>query len=72
MQKDIPLNSNNNSQEGPKKITGTYVYDKDLNKVIKVSDRIPGVSAKKEGGSVEGLPCGQSQCHGGTCPMKDS
>jgi len=52
------------------KPTGTYVYDKEQNKVIKISDRIPGVSAKKEGSAGPELPCGQSECSGGPCPMR--
>jgi hypothetical protein len=42
-----------------KSITGTYVYDKKLGKMVKVSDRIPSAS-KKEGGCC----CGNCACHG--------
>lgn len=48
---------------------GTYVYDKELGKVVKISDRIPGVSgrSRKSGRSSEavgpcGRPCGQNSC----------
>ncbi|WP_428059922.1 hypothetical protein [Candidatus Avelusimicrobium stercoris] len=40
--------------------TGTYVYDKKLGKVVKVSDRVPSV--KKSVGHVCGGCCGC--CHG--------
>ncbi len=38
--------------------TGTYVYDKKLGKMVKVSDRIP--SCKKENHTC----CGHCCCHG--------
>lgn len=49
---------------------GTYVYDKELGKVVKVSDRIPGVSGRgrRKGASAEGVgPCGRQACGGGRC-----
>lgn len=41
--------------------TGTYVYDKKLGKVVKVSDRIPSKGKKEHhcGGC-----CGHCGCHG--------
>ena len=42
--------------------TGTYVYDKKLGKIVKVSDRIPSAKGQKEhhcGGC-----CGHCACHG--------
>lgn len=52
-------------------ITGTYVYDKESDSVVKVSDRIPSVASKKGGGSSmpEMGPCGKptSECGGGSC-----
>ncbi len=52
-------------------ITGTYVYDKDSDSVVKISDRIPSVASKK--GSSSSMPdmgpCGKptSECGGGSC-----
>ena len=45
---------------------GTYVYDKDLGKVVKVSSRVPKVASKgkKSGGQVG--PCGRV-CGDGPC-----
>ena len=48
--------SENKKTEKKQAVTGRYVYDKKLGKVVKVSDDIPGL---KKGGSPEG----------GTCPM---
>lgn len=50
-------------------IAGTYVYDKELGKVVKVSDRIPGVSSKKGRGSPKSSsgPCGGGPCGSGAC-----
>lgn len=48
--------------------TGTYVYDKKLGKVVKVSDRVPKAASKKGGASApETGPCGRSACAGGRC-----
>lgn len=41
--------------------TGTYVYDKKLGKVVKVSDRIPSVN--KSGEHACGGCCGRCGCH---------
>ena len=58
------------SDGGKNTVTGTYVFDKELNKVVKVSDDIPGVSAKgkQSGGDMEG--CDPSSCGNGMCPMR--
>lgn len=41
--------------------TGTYVFDKEQGKVVKVSNQVPGVSAKgKGGGDIPSLPCGRA------------
>ena len=45
--------------------TGTYVYDKKLGKVVKVSDRVPSAAAgaaKAEGYVCHGC-CGHCACH---------
>lgn len=48
--------------------TGTYVYDEASDRVVKISDRIPSVSAKgKAKASAAVGPCGRSQCGGGSC-----
>lgn len=55
-----------NSSSG---ITGTYVYDKKLNKVIKISARIPKVSskrAKEEPDFSESSPSSGEEGSGGT------
>ena len=53
--------------------TGTYAFDKELGKVVKVSTRIPSVSSKgKDGFSSDdapSLPCGRDSCSGGGCGM---
>ena len=53
--------------------TGTYVFDKKLGKVVKVSSRIPAVSNKSQGAASSGdfsPPCGNSSCpSAGTCGM---
>lgn len=51
---------------------GTYVYDKELGRVVKISDRVPKVASKGRGGarsSPEVGPCGRprSSCGGGRC-----
>jgi hypothetical protein len=55
--------------------TGTYIFDKKLGKVVKVSSQIPSVAAKASARPAcgipegEGSPCG-TEC-GGACPMGD-
>ena len=49
--------------------TGTYVYDKTLGKVVKVSSKVPGVSSKGKDGGFDGMPSG-SGCEG--CPSGGS
>jgi len=53
--------------------TGTYVFDKKLGKVVKVSSRIPAVAAKgKDGSESDGapsLPCGRDSCDSNACGM---
>ena len=48
---------------------GTYVYDKKLGRVVKVSDRIPKVASKGRGAASEMGPCGRPRagCGGGSC-----
>ena len=51
--------------------TGTYVYDKELGKVVKKSDRVPGVSSKGGGGGFD-MPSGggcEGCPSGGSCGM---
>lgn len=74
----MPKSKHAKQPEQPKaeSITGSYVYDPKLGKVVKVSDRVPGVSSKggkdfpcgadSSGGD---LPCGQGECGGGSCGM---
>lgn len=52
----------------PSSATGTYVYDKDSDRVVKVSDRIPRVAGKKGSSAPfgEAPSCGRSSCEG--CP----
>lgn len=55
--------------------TGTYVYDKKLNKVVKISDRIPKISsreAKEDSDFSESSPCGREECSEGTCAAGDA
>ncbi|MBI4678588.1 MAG: hypothetical protein HY748_13505 [Elusimicrobia bacterium] len=74
----MPKRKHARKTEKPKAapITGTYKYDPKTGKIVKVSDRIPKVAS--QGGkdfpcgadsSSEGLPCGQSECGGGSCDM---
>ena len=50
------------SAEARESATGKYIFDKKLNKVVKVSDKVPGL--KKSGGSGDFDP---SACNTGTC-----
>ena len=43
--------------------TGTYVYDKKLGKVVKVSSRVPSVSIQKSAPHVCNGCCGHCACH---------
>jgi hypothetical protein len=50
---------------------GTYVYDKALGEVVKISGDIPKVASKSSGksfgpGPAAG-PCGRTECGGGRC-----
>jgi hypothetical protein len=47
-------------------IGGTYVYDKELGRLVKISDRVPKVASKGRSGPQAG-PCGPSACGGGRC-----
>jgi len=56
------------TSETPSGATGTYVYDAELGKIVKVSDRVPKVAS--HGGASIGQdagPCGRSACAGGRC-----
>lgn len=46
-------------------VVGTYVYDKKLGRLVKVSDRIPRVSARSQ--SSDDASCGQGACASGPC-----
>lgn len=51
---------------------GTYVYDPESARVVKVSSRIPGISSRSGGAgedmpSGEAGPCGRTECSGGAC-----
>ncbi|MBI4369374.1 MAG: hypothetical protein HY547_04000 [Elusimicrobia bacterium] len=47
--------------------TGSYVFDKQLGRVVKVSHDIPSV-ASRDGADVEAVgPCGRTECGGGSC-----
>lgn len=61
-------------------VTGTYVYDERLDRLVKVSDRIPRVASKAGKAGAEGNceapeggfgDCGRSACGGGSCAMDD-
>jgi len=52
--------------------TGTYAYDKNLGKVVKVSGRVPSVASKGKGGAFEDSApsSGCDSCpSGGACGM---
>ncbi|MCG2726552.1 MAG: hypothetical protein L6420_09965 [Elusimicrobia bacterium] len=53
--------SKNNKKET---ITGKYIYDKKLGKVIKVSDKITGLKKRKN----NNCPAGNNSC-GGCCGL---
>ncbi|MFH1724037.1 MAG: hypothetical protein ABII00_05370 [Elusimicrobiota bacterium] len=59
------------AQKSGEGISGTYVYDEESGKIVKKSDRIPGVASHAGSGSGSGPdeagPCGG--CAGGPCPM---
>ena len=48
---------------------GTYVYDKELGEIVKISDRVPKVASKSSRRSPSSAagPCGRSACGGGRC-----
>jgi hypothetical protein len=52
--------------------TGTYIFDKNLGKVVKVSSKVPGVSAKGKGGGFDDMSAGggcEGCPSGGSCGM---
>lgn len=54
----------------PKKkesVGGTYVYDKKLRRLVKVSDRVPKVASKGGSPAPRGGPCGGGPCGRGAC-----
>ncbi|HBL16549.1 MAG: hypothetical protein A2X36_07965 [Elusimicrobia bacterium GWA2_69_24] len=51
-------------------ITGTYIYDRELGKIVKISDRVPSVAAKVRKTAAKSLPCSDGGCSGGACPAK--
>ena len=64
----------------PKSVAGTYVYDPELDRIVKVSNRIPGVAAKANRGLGEGgnegefggeSGCNRTECGGGSCAMPE-
>lgn len=62
--------SGNGSASDEADQTGTYVYDAELGRVVKVSGRVPGLSKGSNGFSGEapgGGGCGREECGGGTC-----
>lgn len=54
-----------NHKDEKRNKTGRYVYDKKLNKVVKVSDEIVGI---KKSGSSSDLPSTPPCSSGGCCP----
>lgn len=60
---------------GPESKAGTYAYDKASGKLVKISDRIPGVSGRKRAPSADASaqagPCGRTECGGGACAGLD-
>ena len=49
-------------------VAGTYVYDKDLDRVVKVSNRVPKVASKGKASAAAAVgPCGRV-CDSGRCP----
>lgn len=55
----------------PESEAGTYAFDKTSGKLVKISDRIPGVSGRKRAPQADAPgpagPCGRMECGGGTC-----
>lgn len=47
-------------------VTGTYVYDPEVDGIVKISDRIPSVASKGSQGPKGDPPCGGGAC--GSCP----
>lgn len=60
---------------GGTSVGGTYVYDKEQGKLVKVSDRVPKVASKRGASSASGMACGGGACDdgggcgGGACGM---
>lgn len=51
----------------PDEATGTYKFDRKLGRMVKVSDRVPGL--RRGSSAAEPGPCGRprSACGGGAC-----
>ncbi len=66
--------SRSKEKSPPSGATGTYAYDAESGRVVKVSGRVPGLSKSSAGdsnfpASGEGAPggCGRGECAGGAC-----
>ena len=46
--------------------TGTYVYDRELGRMVQVSEQVPGLKKGRSPQPSAG-PCGKSACGGGRC-----
>lgn len=59
------------TKDAPESGAGTYAFEKASGKIVKISDRIPGVSGRKRSASAdsseEAGPCGRMECGGGAC-----
>ena len=50
--------------------TGSYVFNKELNRVVKISSAIPKVASHGSEATSEDVgPCGREECGGGSCAM---
>ena len=54
----------NKKEKKPGTKTGRYVYDKTLGKVVKISDKIPGLKKAGNGGGACPMNPGGHKCNG--------
>lgn len=52
-----------------KSITGKYIFDKKLKKVVKISDRIPGLNKSGGNDGFDPSACDPGTCNPGMCGM---
>ena len=68
-QKKTMKKSKKSAPQGKEDVTGTYVYDKETGRVVKVSNDVPGVSSRgAKSSSGEAPSCGMPGTPCSSCP----